>query len=162
MRAVFESFNCRIIIKSRIDKVMENNPRLFSKQFTVRQYECDSGGGVAHAVYLNYLEEARHEVLTELNFPFDELKKQKLGFVVLHIQIDYKASLFGAENFVIETVMERISKLRLRFDQVIYRLPERTVIATGVNVGTTVNVENRPLMPEIIEILLDDYPIQKD
>ena len=128
----------------------------------MRQYECDSGGGVAHAVYLNYLEEARHAVLTELNFPFDELKKQKQGFVVLHIDIDYRVSLVAGDDFLIETIMKRVSKLRLRFDQKIYRLPEKTLIATGANVGTTVDANNRPLMPTIIEVLLTDYPISKN
>jgi acyl-CoA thioester hydrolase len=139
----------------------QEKQKVFSKIFKVRQYECDSGGGVAHAIYLNYLEEARHDVLTELNFPFEELKKQKLGFVVLHVDIDYRVSLIAGDNFLVETVMKRVSKLRLRFDQKIYRLPEKTLIATGVNVGTTVDAENKPLMPKIIEVLLTDYPIQK-
>jgi acyl-CoA thioester hydrolase len=140
----------------------QGKQKVFSKNFKVRQYECDSGGGVAHAVYLNYLEEARHEVLKELNFPFEELKQQKLGFVVLHIDIDYRVSLVAGDDFMIETVLKRISKLRLQFDQKIYRLPEKTVIATGVNVGTTVDSENKPLMPKIIEVLLTDYPILKN
>ncbi|KAF3998407.1 acyl-CoA thioesterase [Glaciimonas immobilis] len=136
--------------------------KVFSTEFRVRQYECDSSGGVVHAVYLNYMDEARHHVLTELDFPFQELKKQKLGFFVLRVDVDCQNSLMRGDEFIVETVIKRITKLRLQFEQKIYRLPERTLMVTAINICTTVNAENKPVMPEIFAALLTDYPIQKN
>jgi len=133
----------------------------FRSEYQVREYEIDAAGGVPHAVFLNYYQQARHELLLALRFPFRELKEAGIGFVVLRVEADYRQSLFPDEFFVIYTTMTRISKLRFRFDQTMHRKEGAVLVSTGVNIGTVVDSNNRPVMPAVLEARLTDYPIVK-
>ncbi|MBC7489969.1 MAG: acyl-CoA thioesterase, partial [Glaciimonas sp.] len=96
----------------------------------VPPHECDINGGLTHALYLDYLKQARCAVLMDLKFLFEELKVQKIGFVVLKIDLDYLASLMKGDDSIIETTLNRISMLRLGFAQIIYRVPDKKFIST--------------------------------
>lgn len=133
----------------------------FRSEYRVREYEIDAAGGVPHAVFLNFYQQARHELLLALRFPFKELKEAGIGFVVLRVETDYHQSLFPDEDFVVHTTMSRISKLRFRFDQTIHRKDGGALVSTGVNIGTVVDSNNRPVMPAMLEACLTDYPIVK-
>jgi acyl-CoA thioester hydrolase len=56
----------------------------------VRSYECDSYGHVNNAVYLNYLEYARHEYLKWLGISSDELRDAGYGLWVAQLRIEYR------------------------------------------------------------------------
>ena len=58
---------------------------------TVRSYECDALGHVNNAVYLNYLEFARHEYLRALGVDLEGLRAQGFALVVTRVCIDYRA-----------------------------------------------------------------------
>lgn len=129
----------------------------------VRDYECDAYGGVNHATYLSYMEEARKWYLTALNFDLAALAKRNIGFVVTRCQIKYQLSLVGGDKFVVETKMDRVSRIQVRFTQNIFRLPDRAVVVESVNFGIPIDIKsNRPTLPEEIKKLLADFPIQKN
>ena len=69
---------------------------------TVRGYELDSYGHVNNAVYLQYLEQARWEIMKEMNL-LDYLSDQELLMVVIETRIRYirEACLF--DELVVET-----------------------------------------------------------
>jgi len=50
---------------------------MFSVEFKVRDYECDQQGIVNNAVYLNYLQHARHEFGLSTGLDWLELRKGK-------------------------------------------------------------------------------------
>ncbi|MCP1121257.1 acyl-CoA thioesterase [Robbsia andropogonis] len=133
----------------------------FKSEYKVREYEIDAGGGVPHAVFLNYYQQARHELLLALKFPFQDLKEAGIGFVVIRIETDYLQSLFPDEDFVIYTKMSRPSKLRFRFDQTMHRKGDETLVSTSVNIGTIVDSKNRPVLPPMLESCLTSYPVIK-
>ncbi len=135
--------------------------REFRSEFRVREYEVDAAGGVPHAAFLNFYQQARHELLLALHFPFQELKNAGIGFVVLRVETDYHQSLYPDDDFVIFTTMTRLSKLRFRFDQTMHRKDGGVLVSTGVNIGTVIDSNNKPVMPAIIEACLTDYPIEK-
>jgi len=71
----------------------ETSPRSLNVEFKVRDYECDMGHVVNHAVYLNYLEHARHELLGSMGIRFGDLAKRGIFLVVTRVEADFKASL---------------------------------------------------------------------
>jgi acyl-CoA thioester hydrolase len=122
----------------------------FSLEMAVRDYECDLQGVVNNAVYLNYLEHARHEYLKSIGIDFAALAAQKVNLVVVRTEIDYKASLTSGDRFVVEVRPEKLSTVRIGFRQAIYRLPERKLAIQAQVIGTALNERGRPqVLPEL-------------
>lgn len=126
----------------------------FTLTLKVRDYECDMADGVNNAVYLNYLEHARHEYLKSLGIDFAEYARQKIGLVVLRIEADFKTSLMSGDEFAVHTRIERLSRIRFQFCQDIYRLPDQRLVLSAKVIGTAVNARGRPELPAEIESIL--------
>jgi acyl-CoA thioester hydrolase len=126
----------------------------FSLDFAVRDYECDYEGIVNNAVYLNYLEHARHEYLKETGIKPVELAKQGINLVVIRVEMDYLWSLRSGDTFYIKVGMERVSRLRFAFLQDIYRKPDDKPILKARVMGTSIDNAGRPkLFPEVEALL---------
>ena len=54
----------------------DQEPYIYTIALQVRNYECDMEGIVNNAVYLNYLEHARHQFLRSAGIDFAELTQQ--------------------------------------------------------------------------------------
>jgi acyl-CoA thioester hydrolase len=129
----------------------------------VRDYEIDGYGGVNASTYLNYMEEARKEYLALLKLDLAALAKRNIGFVVARYEVDYRRSLFSGEEFVVETQMKRVSRLKVIFNQSIYRLQDRALIVKCKNEGVAINIATlRPEWPNELNVLLADFPIQSN
>lgn len=126
----------------------------FSLEFKVRDYECDLQGIVNNAVYLNYLEHARHEFLLSRGISFAELSKNKINLVVIRTELDYVSPLRSGDEFIIEVNIEQISPLRFCFNQTIYKLPDRKLVMNAKVFGTGINEKGRPSIPEEIRKVL--------
>lgn len=124
--------------------------------FTVRDYECDLQGIVNNAVYLNYLEHARHTFLISKNIDFARLHAEGIDIVVSRIEIDYKFSLTSGDLFVVRLNIHREGQLRLVFNQDMFRLPENKLVAcakvigVGLQRGRPIRLEDVPGFKEII------------
>lgn len=90
------------------------------ERFTVRDYECDIQGIVNNAVYLNYLEHARHRFLKSYGIDFTEMSRQGLDLVVSEMHLKYLKSLKHDDEFCVETSFAKASKIRFVFRQSIY------------------------------------------
>lgn len=119
----------------------------FDLEFKVRDYECDMDHVVNNAVYLNYLEHARHEFLLGLGIKFGELSKRGISLVVTRIEADFKASLTSGDPFFVRTSFSRKGRIRLQFNQSIYRIPDRRLMLSAVVTGTALNERGRPEIP---------------
>lgn len=119
----------------------------FALQLEVRDYECDIEGIVNNAVYLHYLEHARHQFLKSVGLNFSELTRSGLHLVVVRMEADYLASLRSGDAFVVELDVERASRIRVAFRQAIYRLPERTPMLRAVVIATAVGPNGKPCLP---------------
>jgi len=119
----------------------------FTLQLEVRDYECDIEGIVNNAVYLHYLEHARHQFLKSVGLDFAELTRSGLHLVVVRMEVDYLASLRSGDVFVVELDVERASRIRVAFRQAIYRLPERMPMLQALVIATAVGSNGKPCMP---------------
>ncbi len=61
-----------------------------SCQISVRSYECDSYGHVNNAVYLHYLEVARHAYLRDCGVSVASLRASGHSLLVARIAIEYR------------------------------------------------------------------------
>lgn len=123
----------------------------FDLELKVRDYECDMDHVVNNAVYLNYLEHARHEFLLGLGINFGELSRQGISLVVTRIEADFKASLTSGDTFLVRTSLHRKGRIRLEFNQGIYRLPDQRLMLSAVVTGTALNQRGRPEIPPEID-----------
>jgi len=89
-----------------------------------RSYECDSYGHVNNAVYLNYLEYARHDFMRQAGIRYEDLRARGYGLVVTRIQIDYKSPVRWGEGLRVLTEPLAKGKVRCTFSQRIYRVEE--------------------------------------
>jgi acyl-CoA thioester hydrolase len=126
----------------------------FELEFAVRDYECLLQGVVNNAVYLNYLEHARHEYLKGVGLDFAALHEAGCDLVVTRLEVDYKGQLRSGDRFVVSVRLERRSRLRFAFHQTIARLTDDEVLLDAVVVGTGI-VNGRPRLPDEIQALLD-------
>lgn len=120
-------------------------------ELKVRDYECDMGHVVNNAVYLNYLEHARHELLGHMGIRFGDLAKRGSFLVVTRIEADFKASLASGDTFIVRTELQRKGRLRLQFNQTIRRSPDGLVMMSALVTGTALNARGRPEIPADLE-----------
>lgn len=122
----------------------------FKLNFEVRDYECDLSGIVNNAVYQHYLEHARHVYLKQQGVEFAELEKRGIMLVVIRIEMDFLYPLSSGDKFYVGLIPERVSRLRFGFRQDIYRLPDEKPILKAKVVGTALNEQGRPRLPNVI------------
>ena len=79
-------------------------------RFRVRSYELDSLGHVNHAVYLNWFEHARMEVLERVGLTLDELFRRRWLPTVVRIEVDYRSEARMGSELRIETTMEEMRR----------------------------------------------------
>ncbi|MFJ4963167.1 Long-chain acyl-CoA thioesterase FadM [Streptomyces sp. ADI96-02] len=70
----------------------------FSVDVTVRGYELDTQGHLNQAVYLQYAEHARWELLRAAGLPQEKLLADGIGPVQLEVTVKYRRELRGGER----------------------------------------------------------------
>jgi acyl-CoA thioester hydrolase len=132
---------------------MSENQYMFELEFAVRDYECDLQGIVNNAVYQNYLEHTRHEFIKSLGISFAELHMEGKDAVAVRIELDYLYPLKSGDRFVIKLNAYPKGKLRIIFDQDIYRIPDGKHIVRA-KVFATCLQNGKPVVPvEIINAI---------
>jgi acyl-CoA thioester hydrolase len=128
----------------------------------VRDYECDMADGVNNSVYYNYLEHARHEYLKSIGINFAAYARQRIGLVVIRAEIDFKLSLISGDEFVVTSTIERISRVRFQFNQHITRASDQKTIVLAKILGTAVDANGRPRIPDELEAILKEHCINSE
>jgi acyl-CoA thioester hydrolase len=114
---------------------------------SVRDYECDLQGIVNNAVYLNYLEHARHEFLLANQVNFVELSKQGIDLVVIKAELEYKKSLRPADKFYITVQVVRQGRLKMQFLQNVFA-DDNTLIVAAITTGVATK-NGRPVKADL-------------
>jgi len=70
----------------------------------VRPYECDLYGHVNNAVYLNYLETARDQMLADLGLDYQALVSSGHGIWVAAAHLSYLSPAFPGEELTVRTI----------------------------------------------------------
>ena len=125
--------------------------------FEVRDYECDLQGVVNNAVYLHYLEHARHRWLEAIGVDFAALHQQGMDLVVARIEVDYRFPLRSRDRFVVRSRIQREGTLKLIFHQDIYRVPDEKLVIQA-RVVTAALQNGRPVVARSVLDRLESMP----
>ena len=87
----------------------------------VRGYELDSFGHVNHAIYFNYLEHARWEMLTLEEITLAKFTEWKRWPVVAELQASYLKPTFMGEKLDVESQIVETGKTNFMIEQTILR-----------------------------------------
>lgn len=127
----------------------------YTYEFVVRGYELDSFGHVNNAVYLNYLEQARWEILEQLGI-LKYFKETENFLVVIKNRIKYIHELNIFDKAYIETSMGRLG-FSVEFKQNIFLQDTNKRIAKSVTKCLFVDKHRVPLdIPDHITPFLND------
>lgn len=129
----------------------------------VRDYECDLQGIVNHAVYLHYLEHARHEFIKTAGLDFWQLHRAGYDGVVVRAEVDYKLPLRPGDRFAIRMRVEPRGLVRFIFYQDIYRLPDERLVVRAL-VHSAFLQGGKPVRPPaaVIQALTGASPAKLD
>ncbi len=118
---------------------------MYQINLSVRDYECDLQGIVNNAVYMNYLEHARHEFLLENKVDFAELAEKGIDLVVVQSTLKYKKPLKPHDKFYVTVALEQEGRVKINFIQNIY-LMDGTLMLTATTMGVA-SKKGRPIKP---------------
>ncbi len=108
--------------------------RKYETRLKVRSYELDFFQHVNNAVYLNYIEQARVEVLQSAGFRLDDFLAQKILPVVVNININYRRPLLLNDEVVIFTHVSRIGNSSFAMRHEAYNLTRENLPAFDADV----------------------------
>ena len=108
-------------------------------KFRVYYEDTDASGRVYHANYLKYLERGRSNLIYQSKYNHQELlKKFNIIFVVKNLSINYLSPAFFEDILEVQTSINQLSRVKLNFNQKIFRntelLVEAEVIVIPVNI----------------------------
>jgi len=91
-------------------------PYVHEKTIVVSEAHLDSFGHVNNARYLELLEQARWDLITERGFGIDVIRRTRTGPTILEIDIRFLREMSARETIVIRTEMlsyeRKVGKLR--------------------------------------------------
>lgn len=121
----------------------------FNYTFSVRGYELDSFGHVNNAVYINYLEQARWEILNELNL-LKFFQETGSFLVVTQTKIRYINELKLFDKAYVETKIYR-EGFFVTFKQNIFLAADNKKIAKSTVQCLFVDINRTPQdIPDVI------------
>ncbi len=111
-------------------------------KFRVYYEDTDASGRVYHANYLKYLERGRSNLIYQSNYNHQELlKKFNIIFVVKNLNINYLRPAFFEDILEVQTSINQLSRVKLNFNQKIFRNTELIVDAEVIVIP--VNIEGK-------------------
>ena len=111
-------------------------------KITVYYEDTDASGRVYHSNYLKYFERARTDFLYRLGFNHKTLlERYELYFVVKTCDINFKKPAYFEDELVVETKIEKISKVKIIFHQMLKK--ENVIIVDSKITITSININGK-------------------
>jgi acyl-CoA thioester hydrolase len=111
----------------------------------VRYEETDQMGVVYYGKFLTWLEVGRVSLLRDIGFGYDEWMKREVEFPVVQAHADYMAPARFDDEILVKTKIASIGNSSIRFENEIYKLPDKTLLATGHTVHVLTNTKGKKL-----------------
>ena len=111
-------------------------------KITVYYEDTDASGRVYHSNYLKYFERARTDFLYRLGFNHKTLlERYELYFVVKACDINFKKPAYFEDELVVETIVEKISRVKIIFHQILKK--EDIIIVDSKVTITSININGK-------------------
>ena len=123
-------------------------------KFRVYYEDTDASGRVYHANYLKYLERGRSNLIYQSKYNHQELlKKFNIIFVVKNLNINYLRPAFFEDILEVQTSLNQLSRVKLNFNQKIFRNTELLVDAEVVVIPVNIDGKIIRLNEELFSFL---------
>ncbi len=100
----------------------------------VKSYELDIYGHVNNAVYMNWLEHGRSQILQDKGYTYLTIADAwNVRLVTLATTINYRSQLGLADSVCITTKVKKFGRTSVTFSQNIYKTPNQSGIKTESN-----------------------------
>ncbi len=116
---------------------MKNYP--FKVPYKVLWGEMDSLQHVNNAVYFRYFEQARIEILHDLNFDLDQRSLGEEGPILAKIDCSFRSPLIYPDDIVIGSWVKGIGNSSVLIDHEIWSETQKTVVTHAASVMVFVN-----------------------
>lgn len=125
------------------------------QKLRVRYEETDQMGVVYYGKFMTWFEVGRVSLLRGIGFGYKEWVKHDLEFPVVQAHADYRASASFEDEILVKTRIASVGTTSIRFENEIYKLPEKTLLATGHTVHVLTNSKGKkvPFSPGLKERL---------
>ncbi|WP_035051461.1 acyl-CoA thioesterase [Carnobacterium pleistocenium] len=138
---------------------MEKEFDLYEHQ--AHYYETDQMGIIHHSNYIRWFEEARTNLLDQMNFGYDQMEKLGIIIPVLAITCTYKSMVHYNDHVYIIPKIEAFNGIRLTISYQIVDKGTGELRTTGESKHCFLDKNNRPIslkkqQPKIYE-LFDTY-----
>ncbi len=113
----------------------------------VRFGETDKMSFVYYGNYALYYEQARTEMMRQLDFPYSEMEKRGTIMPVLEMHTQYIKPSYYDDLITVKTFLREMPTARIRFDYEIYN-EEQILLNKGYTILTFANAETfKPVRP---------------
>jgi len=119
----------------------------FSTRITVRGYELDTQGHLNQAVYLQYAEHARWEMLHAAGLPGDKLRASGVGPVQLECTLRFKRELRGGDEIDVSCAFVWSDRKVFQVEQE-FRKVDGTLAAALTGVAGLLDLTERRLVTD--------------
>ncbi len=110
----------------------------------VMSYELDSWGHVNNAIYLNYLEKARNDFMTQKGLNFKKFSEWEVFPVLSKSLIEYKYPAIADDELIIYGTISKYTPASFTLKYQIINKNNDKIIAIGETHHVFVNKNNRP------------------
>jgi acyl-CoA thioester hydrolase len=105
----------------------------------VRFEETDLMGVVYYSKWLVWMEVGRINLLRDIGLVYADWVSRGFRIPVVQAHAEYKASAHFDDEILVATRVGRVTSRSVRFDNEIYRLPDRKLLSTGHTVHALVD-----------------------
>ena len=116
----------------------------FTLDLEVRDYELDQYGVVNNAVYLRYLEHARHGFLIALGMDAAQVARSGRSLALSEIHVAYRTPLRSRDAFTVTARIAAVSGARVTFAQAIHKRGEAKAAVEATAVAVFLDGQGRP------------------
>lgn len=109
---------------------------------SVRFYELDPYRHLNHSVYIQYFETGRIDLFKEMGWSLTQMADLGTQIVVVSIETQFSAPGVENDQLIVESWVEDVKRVSMRFGQRILRGEE--VLATQTVHGACISIEGRP------------------
>ena len=122
---------------------------MISYDFPIKIYykDVDKMGIVYYSRYFEYFEESRTELLNNIGLKYSAVEKKGITLPVIDAYAKYLKNCTFEDEIIIESVVEKIPKSRLKILYNIKRKKDRVLIVQGHTTHAFLNGFGKPIRP---------------